>query len=531
MRERATLFVLFFVSFAYFYQAGGWNQNSRFDLVRAITNEGTLNIDPFRHSTGDKAFHDGHYYSDKAPGLALTAVPFVAVARPIYRAFGGDPETYHGLALLSYLSTVITAGLFTALAGVCLFVLCLELGASYGGALFAALTFTLATPIWTLATIFIGHAFAAACLVFAFAAAMRIGTSDVSRDVRLGAIVGLGAGWATVSEFPAAVPAVLLALLAAAHAWPLGRARAIRILSALAVSAVACAAVLMGYQWACFGSPFHLAYSSEVGYVGMDKGLFGVELPRMLRLRRILFGEYRGLLPLAPTLAVAPVGLALMFWARLTDSARASSVKKPDTTDDVKPDTTGTLVARRRHAAIVALAIAVYFMLLNASYAYWEGGWSYGPRHASPAIPFLCIGLAFLWTALPAFGRWALALLSIYGAAITLIAVTTMPLPPAQIRRPVQDLLLPAFLDGDLALNTQTFASGGVDADFRAHREPKAAFNLGMKLGLTGHASLIPLAAVWLACGYALIGARGRRRGAPSTTTASARSPGPRASS
>src|SRR5258708_27998672 len=118
MRERAMLFVLLFVSFAYFYQAGGWNQNSRFDLVRAITNEGTLNIDPFKNSTGDKAFHDGHYYSDKAPGLALTAVPLVAVARPIYRAFRGDPDTYDGLPFLSYLSTLNTPGPFPALARV-----------------------------------------------------------------------------------------------------------------------------------------------------------------------------------------------------------------------------------------------------------------------------------------------------------------------------------------------------------------------------------------------------------------------------
>src|SRR6185436_5547568 len=103
---------------------------------------------------------------------------------------------------------------------------------SYGGALFAALTFTLATPIWTLATIFIGHAFAAALLVFAFAAAMRIGTTDPSRDLRLGALVGFAAGWATVSEFPAAIPAVLIALVAAAHAWRLERARAARILTA-----------------------------------------------------------------------------------------------------------------------------------------------------------------------------------------------------------------------------------------------------------------------------------------------------------
>src|SRR5207249_6111357 len=161
---RSAIFTLLFVSFAYFYQAGGWNQNSRFDLVRAITNEGTLNIDPFKNSTGDRAVHDGHYYSDKAPGLALTAVPLVAAVRPIYRAFGGDPETYEGLALLSFLATVSTAGLFTALAGVALFTLCLEMGATYAAALFAALTFAVATPIWTLATIFIGHAFAAALL-------------------------------------------------------------------------------------------------------------------------------------------------------------------------------------------------------------------------------------------------------------------------------------------------------------------------------------------------------------------------------
>ena len=119
-RTKWALFALLFASNAYFYQAGGWNQNSRFDLVRAITNEHTLNIDPFHLSTGDKAFFNGHYYSDKAPGLALAAVPVVAIARPFLRAAGGDPETYAGLAWLSYLATVFTTGLFTAMAGVSL---------------------------------------------------------------------------------------------------------------------------------------------------------------------------------------------------------------------------------------------------------------------------------------------------------------------------------------------------------------------------------------------------------------------------
>jgi MFS family permease len=500
-RTRRALFVLLFASYAYFYQAGGWNQNSRFDLVRAITNEHTLNIDPFRLSTGDIAFFDGHYYSDKAPGIAFTAVPVVALVRPILHAFGGDPETYAGLALLSYLATVFTAGLFTALAGVCLYTLAIDLGASGGGALFAAFTFGLATPIWTLATIFIGHAFGAALLVFAFAAALRVGTVDASRDVRLGATVGLAAGWATISEFPAAIPAVLLALVTAMYAWPLGRGRAIRILGALAAGALASAAVLMVYQYACFGSPFHIAYTSEQGYEGMQQGVFGVMTPKMIRLRGILFGDYRGLLPLAPTLAVAPIGLALMLVGRTAavDAAVESRF----------------LRARRPVAAIVAAFIAVYFLLLNASYVYWEGGWSYGPRHASPSIPFLCLGLATLWTSGPRVVRWALVGLSAYGCALTLVAVSTMPLPPVNIHRPVTEFLWPAFRDGDLALNTQTMVARGVDLDFRAHHEPKAAFNLGMKLGLRGHLSLVPLALVWIGCAFILIRSARRDDNAP----------------
>jgi MFS family permease len=479
-QTRVALFCLLFASYAYFYQAGGWNQNSRFALVRAITNEGTLSIDPFQHATGDKAFFNGHYYSDKAPGLALTAVPIVAAVRPILHAFGGDPETYAGIALLSYLSTVFTAGLLTALAGVSLFSLAIDLGATPGAALFAAITFGLATPIWTLATIFIGHAFSAAFLVLAFAAAVRVGTGV--NDWGRGLLVGLCAGWATVSEFPAAIPAAVIALFTVIQAWPLGRERALKIVGAMTIGALSCAAILMAFQYACFGSPFHLAYSSEEGYIGMQQGVFGVAVPKMIRLRRILFGAYRGLLPLAPTLALAPIGLAIM-----------------------------TKTTRQCRAAIVAAIIAVYYILLNASYSYWEGGWSYGPRHASPAIPFLCLGLAALWTSVPRIGRWILVALSAYGVAITLVAVSTMPLPPADYRRPVSEFLWPAFRDGDLAINNQTFVTGTPDLDFRGHHQPKAAFNLGMKIGLDGHTSLIPLALVWIACAVAL-GASMHRR-------------------
>ena len=522
-RLRVALFLVLFASYAYFYQAGGWNQNSRFNLVRAITNDHSLRVDPYHRSTGDQAVFDGHYYADKAPGLSFSAVPVVAAARAILHAFGGDAESYEGIALLSYLATVFTAGLLTALAAVTLFNLSIALGATSGGALFAALTFGLATPMWPLATLFIGHAFSAACLVFAFAAATRIGAdrwagpddhraaahidARVAADPRVrpgiinGLIVGVAAGWATVSEFPAAIPAAVLAIYAAINAWPLGRERALRILGALAAGAAACAAVLMAYQYACFGSPFHIAYSSEqAGFEGMQTGVFGVHVPQAGILSRILFGTYRGLLPLAPALLFAPFGLIAM------------------------------LRTRARPAAIVASIVALYYLLLNASYAYWEGGWSYGPRHLSPAIPFLCLGLARLWSAAPRPARAVLAGFSAYGAALSLVAVATMAQPPASIQRPVTELLLPAFRDGDLSLNTQRFTDSGASA-LRAHVEPKAAWNLGMKIGLTGLASLLPLALVWAAAGALIVAIYGdgsgtRRspsRGDPTSASAAAR--------
>ena len=463
------MFLLLFVSYAYFYQAGGWNQNTRFNLVRAILNDGTVQVDRYHDNTGDKAYFDGHYYSDKAPGQAFGALPAVALARAVYASAGGNGETLNGLALLSYVATVATVGLFTAAAGVVLYKLSLAWGASRGGALFAATAFGLATPMWGLATLFIGHALAASCLVLAFAAAWRIGHSyrSDSTDLLHGLAIGVAAGWATISEFPAAVPAALIAALAAIRAWPLGRRRAVRLLGGLAAGALLCASLLMAYQYACFGSPFHLAYSSEEGFEGMKQGLFGIQAPTREVLMELLFGTYRGLLPLAPVIAVTPAGLWML---------------------------------RRQGAAVAtALVIAGFYILLNAGYYYWEGGWTMGPRHLAPAIPFLCLGLAPLWTRSSRTVRLVLAALWIWGFSLSLITVATMAQPAAAIRQPVAELVWPAFRDGDLALNTQTFDAVRANrARWRTGEDPKAAWNLGMKLGLNGWQSLLPLVLVWL---------------------------------
>src|SRR5215470_20302527 len=109
-----------FLSFLYFYEGGGWNQNSRFDLVRSITERHTLQIDAYHENTQDKAHFRGHYYSDKAPGLALFAVPFAEAAQKSMRLVGLNPESPRGEYVLSYIVTVVAVALPTACAAICL---------------------------------------------------------------------------------------------------------------------------------------------------------------------------------------------------------------------------------------------------------------------------------------------------------------------------------------------------------------------------------------------------------------------------
>jgi hypothetical protein len=55
-RIATVLGVALLVSYAYFYEAGGWNQNSRFAMIRAVLERHTLQIDAYQLHNGERAF-------------------------------------------------------------------------------------------------------------------------------------------------------------------------------------------------------------------------------------------------------------------------------------------------------------------------------------------------------------------------------------------------------------------------------------------------------------------------------------------
>src|SRR5882724_5519784 len=207
--------LVIFLSFIYFYEGGGWNQNSRFDLLRAIVEGHTLQIDAYHENTQDKAHFNGHYYSDKAPGLVFLAVPFAMAARSALRVVGTDPESSRGELALSYFVSAGAVALPAALAAICLFFLGLKFGTGSRAAAFGSIGMAVGTPFWAYASLFWAHALVGACLLFAFASALKIRDCDQARTEFLWALaVGLAAGWATVTEYPAAPASAMVAVFA-----------------------------------------------------------------------------------------------------------------------------------------------------------------------------------------------------------------------------------------------------------------------------------------------------------------------------
>jgi hypothetical protein len=454
-----------FASYAYFFEGGGWNQNSRFDVMRAVVEQHTLTIDAYHGNTGDKAFSRGHYYSDKAPGVAFLAVPFVAAFRPVLRAFGVDPTSIRGLVALAYVATVGAVALPAALGAGCLFLIALRLGATVNGASFAAVSLGLATPYWANSSMLFGHTLAGACLTFSFAAAVALReTGSAKRDLLLGLVAGLAAGWATVTEYPAAPASAVVALLVLVEVWPDGWRRRSRVAAGVAAGAISCVAVLMAYQYYAFNSPFDPGYSHYPPGVfpRMQTGFHGLTYPHLGVILRIFLSRYSGLLLLAPVIVAAPFGLWLLW-------------KKSST----------------RNCAVAGAIIATYYISFNASFVDWKGGASYGPRYMLAGLPMLCIGLAPAWDGARRFWRGLLIGLAAVGTTLSLAAVSTNPIVwDHDYPYPMFQTMLPSFWAGRLS----SCPTSVVLADnIKVHE----AFNLGELAGLHGLLSLIPLIVFW----------------------------------
>jgi hypothetical protein len=458
-RPEIPLFALVFGVYAYFYQAGGWNQNSRFDLTRAIVEQGTVAIDAFHENTGDKARRGAHWYSDKAPGLSWLAVPAYAVVH------AGRPGA---VVAGSYLSTVFAVGLPSALAVVALFAVGRVLGLSAAWSAAITVAYALATLALPYSTVFHGHQLSAALGFGAFALVWR-------RCWPFAA--GLLLGLAVCADYTSAILALVVAVYAVGR---LGARRAAWVVA----GGIPAAAALGAYHAVAFGHPLALPYDFVMQEHRRMGWFMGIDRPDPGVLWELLGGPYRGLFYGAPWLAAGVPGMAVLY--------------------------------RRGHRAEAAVCAAVFvaYLLVNAGLVDWPGGWAMGPRYLIPAIPFLAVGAMGLVLAWPAGSRARLVLASLGGAAVVLSAALMLagtavrPDVPLTIRRPFQQFLIPSFRHGRVARSNHPIDGDGISGH-------QAAWNLGHLVGLDRLATLVPLALWMAAAGTWLARAAREADGAP----------------
>lgn len=376
----AGLFVLVWLSCVWF---GSWpfnpNNATRLFGALALIEQHDAKIDRFESLTIDKAQFGEHHFMDKAPGMTLMAAPMLWVANKTTHATSREqviditnPKLEKFLSLRLQLAVAFSTALLTAFAAVLLFDLGTGITGSVTAGLVAALGYALGSIVWGWSTTLFGHAPVAALLTIATWAVWR-GTSG-PRELgrwRYPVMAGAALGWALVVEFTALFGGVAIGLWALWRTRQLDAATRWRIYGVTVAVALLMLVPLAVYNQFAFGTPFKLGYEGVVGFNGMQQGLFGLTYPKADILFKIIFSPRRGLLWVAPVLLLGAIGLDRMIRDRAT-----------------------------RDLGILAAGIATVVLLVNASYVYWDGGASTGPRHSVVAIPFLALGLAPFWASL-----------------------------------------------------------------------------------------------------------------------------------
>jgi len=96
--------------------------------------------------------------------------------------------------------------------------------------------------------------------------------------------------------------------------------------------------------------------------------------------------------------------------------------------------------------------------------------------------------------------RGVILALTTVSIVITLMGVSTTGQPPGSLDHPMRDLFWPSFKAGRLSLNSQGFDQLRTTAEDVIENRDPAAWNIGQRwFHLHGHASLIPLALIWMA--------------------------------
>ena len=471
------LFVFFMVTYGYFFQGGGWNQNGRIYLTQAIINHGTFAIDDYKEDApqmefvnmGDWALHNGHYYSNKSPGLSFLAVPPFALAQYVLKHFtriAPERQVLYG----AYFSNLCTTGVLASMLCLILFYVFVHLfQRPLTESVLLTLFFGLGTLAFPYSTAFYSHLPAACCSFSSFLIAMNIRHGNLqntrSRAIAAGFLAGVG-----VLIEPSA-----LYLLAAVFLYLLSGKETRRSSLFFIAGCIPLGLVQGFYNRACFGHPLASSYdyANAAVMVRINGSLFGV--PSLKSLWQMLVSPYRGLLVTSPVLLLMFPGAVFFFlqkqWVR--------------------------------EATVCAITAIVFFILI-ASFHAWYGGSTPGPRYLIPAFPWFYMLTVWAFKKLPRLFKILGFVSILINLSITVVGVEI----PAEIKTPLF-VVFKNIAAGRVSINPVPFShfENYPDIYKLANIENwhviqnHNSFNLGEVLFPHHLASILPLFVFWIIWG------------------------------
>ncbi len=421
------VFCMLLFAAAYFHQVVDYgNTRSRYFLVSAVVDYGTLNIDMYQELELDKSFSNGHYYSNKAIGASLLSIPVYWALRNLTPTGNGAPLSLAEKYFVKIFSTTLPF----ALLGVVLLRVAIQWGADIKTALWVVLAYSFGSIALLHATLFSGHQIAASFSFFSFAVLFKLKTETTRR---LGAatneqknndfhllskifFAGLFAGLAALADYTAMFIAIALTGYALSLRLPW------RLIVSFLLGGGLCIGVLAAYNLFCFGSVGSFSYSHlthEAFQTGASKGLLGVSLPDPSAFLSIMISPSRGLFFIMPVFLYSLIGF-ISLW------------KKNDF----------------RREAVLILTVVVGYFCINAGFYGWHGGWTFGPRYLVPMLPFLA--LPMILANLGSFWFYLLFGLSMFQVYLSVIGI---PHVPPQILNPLVEFILPYLGYGYMAVN------------------------------------------------------------------------------
>ncbi len=386
-RKRIALVAILLVglSYATMIQSFSWNQASHYDLIRSLNQDRTT-IDPYQDNTGDKVFYKGHWYSARAPGLALFALPFYDALNLV----SADEWAQESSALRNDDEIVYLIGLWgNVLPGVLLLLLVWQVAErfepGYGAA--TAIVLGLGTMVLPLSTLLFSHVFTALLGFAAFWLMLR--ERDGPPNLLLLGLAGVAMGYAVASEYPLFFVAVVLGLyLLSGRAGRSWKTMATRAGAYIAGGIVGIIPLLL-YNHYAFRSWTHLAYSDVPR---QQKGFFGIGAPSLKVLSTLLF-DSRGLLIISPVLVMAAIGTAMLYRRG------------------------------KRAEALTIGGVCLCYLGYNSGYYLPFGGGFMGPRFLTTMLPFLICPLGL------ALKRYPGPTIALAGVSITATVVASITHP------------------------------------------------------------------------------------------------------